>query len=53
MKNIKTWKKTIKDVKNLFRLNKLGKETNDATIRNIRNVFRLKEENKTIKGFNN
>ena len=31
----------IKDVRNLFRLNKLKKETNDAAIKGIRNIFRL------------
>ena len=33
----------IKDVRNLFRLKKLKKETNDAAIKGIRNRFRLKE----------
>ena len=37
------------DVRNIFRLNKLGKETNDAAIKGIRNLFRLKKENKAIK----
>ena len=39
----------IKDVGNLFRLNKLKKETNDTSITGIRNLFRLKKENKVIK----
>ena len=47
-KNIK--EKTIKDVRNLFRLKKLKKETNDLAIKGIRNCFRLKKENKAIKG---
>ena len=40
--------KIIKDVRNLFRLKKTKKETNDATVKSIRNNFRLKKENKTI-----
>ena len=32
-----------KDVRNLFRLKKLKKETIDATIKSIRNLFRLKK----------
>ena len=39
----------IKDEGNLFRLNKLKKETNDTSITGIRNLFRLKKENKVIK----
>ena len=39
----------IKDVGNLFRLNKLKKETNDTSITGIRNLFRVKKENKVIK----
>ena len=39
----------IKDVRNLFRLEKLEKETNNALIKGIRNLFRLKKENKGIK----
>ena len=35
----------IKDVRNLFRLNKLENETNDAAIKGMRNLFRLKKEN--------
>ena len=31
----------IKDVRNLFRLEILKKETTDATIKDIRNLFRL------------
>ena len=33
-----------KDVRNLFRLKKLKKETNDATIKGITNLFRLKKK---------
>ena len=32
----------IKDIRNLFRLKNIKKETNDATIKGIRNLFRLK-----------
>ena len=32
----------IKDVRHLFGLNKIKKETNDAAIKGIRNLFRLK-----------
>ena len=39
----------IQDVKNLFRLEKLRKETIDTTIKDIRNLFRLEKGNKTIK----
>ena len=39
----------IKDVGNLFRLNKLKKETNGTAIKGTRNLFRLKKENKVIK----
>ena len=35
----------IKNVRNLFRLKKLG----DNTTKNIRNLFRLKKQNETIK----
>ena len=48
--NIKNVENIIKDVQNFFRLNKLGKETNDAVIKGIRNLFRQEKENKTIKG---
>ena len=34
----------IKGVKNLFRLNKLKKEINDAAIKGIRSRFRLKSK---------
>ena len=34
----------IKDVRNLFRLKELKKETNDAAIKGIRNLFRLKKK---------
>ena len=40
----------IKDVRNLFRLKKIKKETNDAAIKGIRNFFKLKKDNKVIKG---
>ena len=37
----------IKDVKNLFRLNKLQKEANnDDVINGVRNIFRLKKRKK-------
>ena len=39
----------IKDVRNLFRLEKLKKKTIDTTIKVIRNLFRLEKENKAIK----
>ena len=39
----------IKDVGNLFRFNKLEKETNDAAIKGIRIFFRIEKENKLIK----
>ena len=39
----------IKDVRNLFKLSKLGKKANDATIKQIINLFRLKKEHKVIK----
>ena len=39
----------IKDVRNLFRLEKLKIETSDTTIKGIRNLFRLEKENKAIK----
>ena len=40
----------IKDVKNLFRLNKLQKQANnDAAINGVRNIFRLEKEMKAIK----
>ena len=35
----------IKDVRNLFKLEKLKKETNDTTVKSIRNLFRLEKEN--------
>ena len=40
---------TIKDVRNLFRLEKLKKETNNTTVKDIRCLFRLKKENKETK----
>ena len=40
----------IKDLKNLFRLNKLQREANnDAVINGVRNIFRLKKEMKALK----
>ena len=35
----------IKDVRNLFRLEKRKKKTTDTTIKGIRNPFRIKKEN--------
>ena len=45
-KNIK--ENIIKDVRNLFRLKKLTKETNDISMKVIRN-FKLKERLKQLK----
>ena len=39
----------IKDLKNIFRLEKLKKERINTTIEGIRNLFRLEKENKEIK----
>ena len=39
----------IKDVRNLFRLEKIRKETNDTTVKDIRNLSKLEKENKVIK----
>ena len=39
----------IKDVRNIFRLNRLKKGTNDNTIKDIINLFRSERENKAIK----
>ena len=33
----------IKDVRNLFSLNKIEKETNNTAIKGIRNLFRIKK----------
>ena len=41
--------KKIKDVRNLFKLEKLKKETTGTTIKGMRNLFRLKTENEEIK----
>ena len=41
--------KKIKDVRNLFKLEKLKKETTGTTIIGMRNLFRLKKENEEIK----
>ena len=38
-----------KNVGNLFRLEKLKKETNDAVIKGVRNLFRQKKGNKAVK----
>ena len=38
----------IKDVRNLFRLEKTKKETIDTTTKEITNLFRLQKENKAI-----
>ena len=35
----------IKHVRNLLRLKKLKKETNDAATKGVRNIFRLKKRN--------
>ena len=40
---------TAKDVKNLFILEKLKKETTDTTNKDIRNLFKQEKENKVIK----
>ena len=39
----------IKDVRNLFRLERLKKETTDITIKDIRNLLKPEKENKVIK----
>ena len=39
----------IKDVRNLFRLEKLKKETIDTTIKDTKNLLRQEEENEEIK----
>ena len=39
----------IKDVRNLFRLEKLKKETSDTTIKGIRNLFRLAKKMSKLK----
>ena len=39
----------IKDVRNVFTLEKPKKETVDTTIKNIKNIFRLEKDNKAIK----
>ena len=38
----------IKDVRSLFRLNKVEKETNDAAVKGMRNLFRLEKEKKQL-----
>ena len=39
----------IKDLRILFRLEKLKKETTDASIKDIRNLFRLEKKMKKLK----
>ena len=39
----------IKDISNLFRLEKLKKETTDTTIKDLTYLFRLENKNKRIK----
>ena len=39
----------IEDVRNLFRLENLKKETTDTTIKDIRSLFKLKKETKQLK----
>ena len=41
-------KNITKGVRNLFRLNKLEKETNDAAIKGIRNLYKLKKKTKQL-----
>ena len=38
----------IRDVRNLFRLEKLKTEATDTTIKGIRNLFRLQKQNEEI-----
>ena len=46
----KSWHESIiKDVRNLFRLEKLKTQTTDTTIERIWNLFRLEKENEEIK----
>ena len=45
----KTIDTTIKDIRNLFRLEKDYKTVKERILGDIRNVFRLKKENKAIK----
>ena len=40
---------TLKDIRNLFRLNKEITEIDNTTIKDIRNYFRLKKEKEAIK----
>ena len=40
---------TIKDIRNLFRLEKENGEIKDRILRDVRNVFRLEKDNKSIK----
>ena len=39
----------VKDVRNLFRLNEIKNETNDAGIKVIRSLFRLEKKYEAIK----
>ena len=39
----------MKDIRNLFKLEKLKQETTYTTNNNIKNLFRLEKENKAIK----
>ena len=50
MENARLEEKNItKDVRNLFILEKLQKQTTDTTIKDIRNLFSTEESNKEIK----
>ena len=42
-------KNLIKDIRNLFRQEKLKKERTDTTIKGIINLFQLEKENEGIK----
>ena len=42
-------KDLIKDVRNLFRLEKVKTDTIDTTIKGTKNLFRLEKENTAIK----
>ena len=47
IKEYKNFKEnTVKDVRNLFRLNKSVKETNDAASKGITKLFRLEKQKK-------
>ena len=50
MENLRPEEETInEDVRNLYRSEKLKKETTHTTIKGIKNLFRLQKENKAIK----